>query len=171
MSNVRWIVKLTDDERVQLDELVAGGTLGARKMKRALTLQLADQSWLDLDIAEAVRSGTSTVYRTRRRYVEEGLEAALSEAQRPGGLRKITAEDEAILVAQACSKPPEGRAKWTMQILADCLIVLTDQESVSAETVRRRLKEKKIKPWQQKMWCIGDVTPAYVARMEDVLDL
>ena len=65
MRNVRWIVNPTDDERAQLDELVTGGTLGARKMKRALTLQLADKSWLDVDIADAVHCGISTVYRTR----------------------------------------------------------------------------------------------------------
>ena len=74
-------------------------------------------------------------------------------------------------MATACTNPPAGCAKWTCELLAGELVRLTDQTSLSRETVRRRLAEKEIKPWQHKMWCIPKVDGEYVARMEDVLDL
>jgi transposase len=121
--------------------------------------------------AKNVRGGTSTVYRTKQRFVEEGLEKALSEAPRPGAERKLDASDESLLVAMACAEPPGGRARWTMQLLADELVRLTVHESVSDETIRRRLGELQLKPWLEKMWCIPKVDAEYVARMEDVLAL
>jgi hypothetical protein len=111
------------------------------------------------------------VYRTKQRFVEEGLEKALSEAPRPGAERKLDASDESLLVAMACAEPPGGRARWTMQLLADELVRLTVHESVSDETIRRRLGELQLKPWLEKMWCIPKVDAEYVARMEDVLAL
>jgi len=74
-------------------------------------------------------------------------------------------------VATACSSPPEGRARWTLNLLANALVKLTEHDSVSRETVRRRLAESKLQPWRRKMWCIPQVDAEYVARMEDVLDL
>jgi hypothetical protein len=111
------------------------------------------------------------VYRTKQRFVEEGLEKALSEAPRPGAERKLDASDESLLVAMACSEPPAGRARWTMQLLADEMVRLTVHETVSDETIRRRLGELQLKPWLEKMWCIPKVDAEYVARMEDVLAL
>ena len=115
--------------------------------------------------------GTSTVYRTKQRFVEDGLEDALSEEPRRGAERKLAANEEALLVATACTKPPAGRTHWTMDLLADAMVRLTKHESLSSETVRRRLAENKLKPWQKKMWCIANVDTEFVARMEDVLDL
>jgi transposase len=122
-------------------------------------------------IARTVGVGTSTVYRTKQRFVEEGLDRALSELPRPGAPRKLGATDEALLVAVACSRPPSGRARWTMNLLAGELVRLTAHETLSGDTVGRRLAEMKLKPWQEKMWCIPHVNAEYVARMEDVLDL
>ena len=114
--------------------------------------------------------GTSTVYRTKRRFVEGDIEHALAEAQRPGGRRKLSGKEEALLVAQACSAPPKGRARWTLELLAGEMVKLTSHESLSRETVRRRLEENQLKPWRKDMWCIPKVDAEYVARM-DVLDL
>nr|MBA3503349.1 IS630 family transposase [Deltaproteobacteria bacterium] len=125
----------------------------------------------DADIAKNVAVGTSTVYRTKQRFVEEGLERALSEAPRPGAERKLDVSDESLLVAVACSKPPEARSRWTLQLLADEMVRLTVHDSVSDETIRRRLDERQLKPWQEKMWCIPKVDAEFVARMEDVLAL
>jgi len=125
----------------------------------------------DEDIARTVGVGGSTVYRTKRRFVEGNLEAALSEEPRPGAERKLTGKEEALLVATACSNPPAGRARWTLDLLADEMVKLTAHESLSRETVRRRLAENDLKPWRRKMWCIPQVDAEYVARMEDVLDL
>jgi hypothetical protein len=76
-----------------------------------------------------------------------------------------------LLVAAACANPPEGRARWTLELRADAMVKLTGHESLSGETVRRRLAENDLKPWRKDMWCIPRVDSEYVARMEDVLDL
>ena len=115
--------------------------------------------------------GGSTVYRTKRRFVLGNLEAALSEEPRPGADRKLSGKEEALLVATVCSNPPKGRARWTLELLADELVRLTEHGSLSRETVRRRLAENHLKPWRKDMWCIPQVDGEYVARMEDVLDL
>jgi hypothetical protein len=125
----------------------------------------------DEEIAGTVQVGTSTVYRTKRRFVEESLEAALAEDPRPGGQRKLTGSEEVLLIATACSTPPKGRARWTLALLADAMVALTPHAQISRHTIGRRLAENDLKPWQQKMWCVPKIDADYVARMEDVLDL
>jgi len=137
--NIRHRVTLTSDEREQLQNLVKGGKGAVRRIKRAQILLAADAKSTDQAIAVNVVVGTSTVYRTKQRFVEEGLEQALSESPRPGAPRKLDASEESLLIAVACSKPPSGRAKWTMRLLADEIVRLTAHDSVSDETVRRRL--------------------------------
>ncbi len=169
--NVRYRVTLSSEERTQLQALVGGGKGRVRKIKRAQILLAADAGAADEAIAANVSAGTSTVYRTKRRFVEEGLEQALREEPRPGAARKLSVAEEALLVATACTKAPVGRARWTLELLADEMIRLTTHESLSSETIRRRLAENKLKPWLKKMWCIPKVDAEFVARMEDVLDL
>ena len=169
--NVRYRVELSQTERDQLTALLSGGKRAVRKLKRAQILLAADAGASDEAIARSVGVGGSTVYRTKRRFVLGNLEAALSEEPRPGAQRKLTGKEEAILVATACSKPPVGRARWTLELLAGELVKLTEHDSVSRETVRRRLAENDLKPWRKDMWCIPHVDAEYVARMEDVLDL
>jgi transposase len=125
----------------------------------------------DETIAQSLGVGGSTVYRTKRRFVEGNLDKALHEEPRPGAARKLTGQEEALLVATACSRPPEGRARWTIELLAGEMVRLTAHESLSRETVRRRLAENEFKPWREKMWCVPKIDGEYVARMEDVLDL
>src|SRR6202166_3694941 len=169
--NVRYRVALSQDERDELTALLSGGTHAARKLKRAQILLAADAGASDEDIAISVAVGGSTVYRTKRRFVEDNLEAALSEEPRPGAERKLSGKEEALLVATACSNPPEGRARWTLELLAGAMVKLTEHEDLSRETVRRRLAENHLKPWRKDMWCIPQIDGEYVARMEDVLDL
>ena len=169
--NVRYVVELTEDERSQLRSKTHGGGGKVRRIKRSQILLAAAAGATDEDIARDVGVGTSTIYRTRRRFVEEGLEAALSEEPRPGAMRKLTINDEALLIATACSTPPEGRAHWTCELLAEQMVVITEHASLSRETIRRRLTALELKPWQKKMWCIPKVDAEYVARMEDVLEL
>ena len=158
-------------ERSELTALLSGGKHAARKLKRAQILLAADAGASDEEIARSVGVGGSTVYRTKRRFVLGNLEAALSEEPRPGASRKLSGKEEALLVATACSSPPEGRARWTLELLAGELVRLTEHEGLSRETVRRRLAENDLKPWRKDMWCIPQVDGEYVARMEDVLDL
>jgi transposase len=169
--NVRYHVELSQAERAQLTALLSGGKCAARKLKRAQILLAADAGASDAAIATGVVVGGSTVYRTKRRFVLGNLEAALSEEPRPGAERKLSGKEEALLVATACAKPPAGRARWTLALLANAIVKLTDHDSLSAETVRRRLAENGLKPWRRDMWCIPRVDGEYVARMEDVLDL
>jgi len=169
--NVRYRVELSHAERTELRALLSGGKQAARKLKRAQILLAADAAASDEAIAASVGVGGSTVYRTKRRFGLGNLEAALSEEPRPGADRKLSGKEEALLVATACSNPPEGRARWTLELLADELVRLTEHGSLSRETVRRRLAENHLKPWRKDMWCIPQVDGEYVARMEDVLDL
>src|SRR6202158_1705300 len=169
--NVRYRVELSQDERDELSALLSGGKHAARKLKRAQILLAADAGVSDEEVAISVAVGGSTVDPTQRRFVEGNLEAALSEEPRPGAARKLSGREEPLLVAPACSRPPAGRARWTLTLLADALVKLTAHESLSRETVRRRLAENDLKPWRQHMWCIPQVDAEYVARMEDVLDL
>jgi len=169
--NIRYRITLTSEERDQLRGMVQSGKERARRLKRAQILLAAASGSGDATIAANVSVGTSTVYRTKRRFVEEGLEAALSEDPRPGAERKLAVKEEALLIATACSEPPAGRARWTLSLLAEAMVRLTDHRSLSSETIRRRLAESELKPWQKKMWCIPKVDAEFVARMEDVLEL
>ena len=169
--NVRYRITLTSEEREQLWSLVQSGKGRFRRLKRAQILLAAASGSNDAAIAKNVAVGASTVYRTKRRFVEEGLEAALSEEPRPGADRKLAAKEEALLVATACSAPPAGRARWTLALLAEAMVRLTRHDSLSSETIRRRLAENQLKPWQKKMWCIPKIDAEFVARMEDVLEL
>src|SRR5215216_2277639 len=169
--NICYRVELSEAERAELQAMLSGGKQAARKLKRAQILLAADAGVPDETIAESIAVGGSTVYRTKRRFVEGNLERALSEEPRPGAARKLSGPEEALLVATACARPPAGRARWTLELLAGEIVRLTQHESLSRETVRRRLCENALKPWRQKMWCVPKIDGEYVARMEDVLDL
>jgi transposase len=169
--NICYRVELSEAERAKLQAMLSSGRHAARKLKRAQILLAADRGVSDEDIARSVAVGGSTVYRTKRRFVEGNLERALSEEPRPGAARKLSGPEEALLVAITCAKPPAGRARWTLELLAGEMVRLTKHESLSRETVRRRLAANALKPWQQKMWCVPKIDGEYVARMEDVLDL
>ncbi len=167
---VSYVVQLSEEERSTLRRLIGGGKRSARIVKRAQILLAADARQGDEAIAEAVGVGASTVYRTKRRFVEGNVEHALHEQPRPGARRKLSTNEEALLIATACAAPPKGRARWTLQLLAGALIELTDHRTLSRETVRRRLAENELKPWRKKMWCVPKIDAEYVARMEDVLE-
>jgi len=169
--NLRYRVELSQAERDNLKALLSGGKHAVRKVKRAQILLAAEAGANDEEIAIRIGVGGSTVYRTKRRFVLGNLELALREEPRPGAERKLSGKEEALLVATACSSPPEGRARWTIDLLAGEMVRLTEHNSISRDTVRRRLAENELKPWRKDMWCIPQVDAEYVARMEDVLDL
>jgi transposase len=169
--NIRYRVDLSEAERSELQTMLSGGKHSARKLKRAQILLASHAGQSDEAIAASVAVSASTVRRTKRRFVEGNLERALSEGARPGAARKLSGQEEALLVATACSSPPEGRARWTLELLAGEMVRLTPHDSLSRDTVRRRLAENELKPWREKMWCIPHIDGEFVARMEDVLDL
>lgn len=137
----KYVVKLTEEQRSYLQGLLKKGEAKARMLTRARILLLSAEGKTDRLIADVLGVNPQTVRNIRKRFAEEGLEAALRERPRPGAQPKLDAEGEAVLIAPACSDPPEGRACWTMQLLADRLVELGVVESISDETVRRVLKK------------------------------
>jgi transposase len=139
----KYMVELDERERRRLREMIRKGHSGARRLRRAHVLLLADEGHADAQIARSLHAGVRTVERVRKRFVEEGLEAALSERPRIGGAlrRKLDGHQEAYLVALACSDPPEGRERWSMQMLAERMVEVGLVEEISDETVRRTLKK------------------------------
>jgi Winged helix-turn helix len=129
--NVRYRVELSQTERAELTALVSGGKHAARKLKRAQILLAADAGARDEEIARGVGVGRSTVYRTKRRFVLGNVEAALREEPRPGASRKLSGQEEALLVATACSTPPAGRAP---PVCANWLTFTSPRPSVSASS-------------------------------------
>ncbi len=137
----KYVVTLSTAQRAELASLIRKGTTSARVRARARVLLLASEGRTDDQIAASVHVGTTTVERLRKRFVEEGLDATLHERPRPGGTPKLDGKQEALLVALACSEPPQGRTKWTMQLLADKLVTIGTIDTISDETVRRVLKK------------------------------
>jgi transposase len=148
-KDAKYVVRLTNEERATLESLVGDRRAAADKRLRARMLLKADvgvggPGWTDAKIAEAFEVGVSTIHRLRQRLVEDGLEAALVRKPKSRHrLPKLDGEKEARLVALACSDPPEGRGRWTLQLLADKLVELEVVDSISDETVRLRLKKTK----------------------------
>ena len=145
----KYIVTLTQEERERLRKMLSSGKEGVRRLTRARVLLKADEGWTDKAIHEALDVGLSTIERTRRRFVEEGLEAALN--RRPSTRRyehKLDGNAEAHLIALACSSPPAGRKKWSLRLLADTLVTLeqVDLDFVSHETVRQALYKTSSSP-------------------------
>lgn len=148
----RYIVTLTEEERVRLWGLISSGKASARKLTHARILLKADSSeagpgWKDAAIGQALEVGTATVERVRKRFVEEGLEAALARRKpRRQYQRKLDGDGEAHLIALACSEPPAGRGRWTLRLLAERMVVLEYVEELSKDTVRRVLKKTSSSP-------------------------
>ena len=149
----KYIVRLTDEERTDLEDLIhAGKHRAAATLIHARILLKADvgpggPGWDDARLAEAVACGASTVYRVRQAFVEEGLTAALFRKKPTGRLyRKLDGAQEAQLITLACSTPPAGRTHWTMRLLADRMVELQVVESISPECVRMTFKNTNSSP-------------------------
>ena len=135
-------VNLSEDEREYLPGITRRGKSSGRKVKRSLILCKSDEGLTGQQVAEALMVGSATVSRVRQRFVEGGLERALNDLPRPGQRRKLDGKQEARLVAVACSAPPEGHARWTLQLPADRAAELELTGSISRETVRQVLKKR-----------------------------
>jgi transposase len=145
--NKKYIVTLTDEERTRMETLVSQGRAAARTIQRAWILLKADvgpagPGWPDIAIQQAFSVGLVTIYRVRQTWVEEGLDAVLT--RRPKSRhrhRKLDGEQEAHLIALACSQPPAGRRRWTVRLLASKMVELGYTDHVAPETVRQTLKK------------------------------
>ena len=145
MPKKKYLVDLSSDERESLRQLVRRGKHSARKVTRARILLLASDGSTDEQIVAALKTGFATVERTRKRFVEEGM-GCLNERPRRGQAPKLTGKQEAHLIAIACSTPPRGRARWTLQLLADKVVELKFTDSIARETVRQVLKKTNLNP-------------------------
>lgn len=144
------IVELSIEQRQELEKLINSGHAPVRSQSRARILLLLDrsqgQTWLEREVAEAVMCSRSRVVDVRQRFVEEGLDAALYDKPRPGQKPKITGDIEAQLVVLVCSDAPEGHDRWTLRLLAERLVELTELESISHVAVGERLKKTNLSP-------------------------
>ena len=146
--HAKYRVTLYPDEREMLIQLVSKGKGAARKLLHARILLKADAAegspaWPDEQIAIALDAGTSTIHRVRQRFVEQGLDEALNPKKPTGRqYRKLDGAQEARLIALACSPAPEGRSRWTLQLLADQMVALSIVDSLSGECVRTTLKKR-----------------------------
>ena len=142
----KYLVDLTEEEQGSLLDVIHKGKTTARRVARAHVLLRAAEGVTDKEIAQTLHVGMATVHRTRRRFVDEGLSAALSERPRSGSPSALTGKQAAFLVALACTTPPAGRWRWTLQLLADRFIELRQIDMISADTVRRVLKKTTSNP-------------------------
>lgn len=147
MPKKKYIVSLTVSERKFLEQLTKKGKIAAYRMNHARILLKADTNqkqggWTDSQIGESLDIGHATIERVRQRFVEEGIESALSRReQKKRRPQIIDGEKEAYLIALACSETPAGKGNWTLQMLADKMVELNYVEQVSTETIRQTLKK------------------------------
>lgn len=140
----KYTVNLSNEEVGVLRSLIKTGKSKARSITRAHILLMASEGKTDNVIAEFLRVHVSTVERTRTRYVEGGIELTVKDRPHPPKKPKLNGEQEAFLIATACSTAPEGRNRWTMKLLAERMVNLNIVDSVSKETVRSYLKKTKL---------------------------
>jgi len=145
MPAKKYIVTLTKNEKAILNDIINKGKHSAEKRKRAQALLLANGDYTDDMIAERTGLSRRGLEQLRQRFVEEGFEVTLAGKPRGHRPKLLSGEDEARLVALACSPKPEGRTRWTLRLLADTWTTLayTDVDTLSYATVRRTLKKKK----------------------------
>src|SRR5689334_21184833 len=157
----KYIVKLSQGQRQQLEDLISRGRAAARTLMHARVLLKTDQGeqgpgWPDERIAEALEVGLATIARIRQRFAEHGFDDALNRRPQPERpeKRKINGQHEAHLIALCCSKPPEGHERWTVRLLADRFVQLGYVDQVSHKTVWVTLTNNELKPWRKEQWCI-----------------
>ena len=171
MVREKYGVRLTPEQRNQLQHLVRGGKGSARVIIRARILLKTDQGWRAPQVAQALDVAEGTVFRIKRRFAEAGLEGVLQDRPQAHRYRKLDDRGEAHLIALACSEPPEGHEHWTLRLLAGKVVELGLAPSLSPRDGAAAPKKNALKPWQKKEWCIPQVSAEFVANMEDVLDL
>ena len=164
---IKYNIKLTGSERTCLIEVSHRGKAPVRTVKRALALLKADEGLRDREIADVLLVNAATVARSRKRFVVEGLEAAINDRPRPEPIAQLDGKQEGHLIAFACSAAPEGHTHWTLQLLADKVVEVGVAESFSWRRCARYSK-KRTQAWKKKEWCIPKVSGEFVARIEYV---
>ncbi len=174
--NQKYIVTLTAEERAFLEELIAKGKTQGYRIRHAQILLKLDEipenrKWIYAAIQEAYGATPYTISQLAKRFVTEGLEAALGRKEQQNRHRKVDGTVEAHMIATDCSEAPEGRDHWTLQMIADELVHLGVVDSISDTAVMNTLKKTNSSPGRKKEWCIPKPGAEFVAKMEDVLDV
>ncbi len=146
-----YIVSLTDEARQELQELVQSGTRPVRVVRRAQILLKSEAGFTDEEIVEHVGCAERTVRNVRKRFCDEGLERALYDAPRPGRPSDFTPRQKQQVIALACTEPPEGRVRWTLELLSEHAVKRGFVASLSKSEVALWLKEHDLKPWRKKL--------------------
>jgi len=167
----RYHIRLPGGERERLEQMVHAGKHAARVLVRVRILLKAHAGWSDARIVEALGTSPATVERIRKRYVTDGLDAVLRDKPQPGRPRRLSAPQAAHLIALACSDAPDGHDHWPLRLLGAKLVELGYVERISPEMVREVLKKNELEPWRHEEWCLPRVGGAFVATMEDVLEI
>ena len=165
----RLEITLTPKDRQHLSQLLNGGLQTVRTVKHALALLQMDQGQSTPSVGANVMLSAKAVWQIGKRYQQGGLERALYDAARPGKAPALNLEQQQSIVAVVCSPPPDGRARWTVRLLAEEVVRRKLVPSVGRETIRGLLESHDLKPWREKMWCVAKLDQQYIARMEEVL--
>jgi transposase len=137
-------IKLTSKEREYLEQYVKTGTKKARAISRARVLLLLDENYSNNDITKMTSVHRQSIWGIKKRYIESGLQAVLNEKQRPGQPRKYSDNQEAEIIAMACTDPPKGRERWTIRLLTDRMRRRNSFKTINRETIRLILKKAKL---------------------------
>lgn len=164
-------IRLHAHEKTAIKTLLQNGKRSVRVVKRAQILLAVHEKWVVASIAAIVGVSAKTVYNTVRAYQENGLEYALYDLPRPGKSPALNEKQDSRIVALACSDPPPGCARWTVQLLVEAAKKLKIVMSISRETVRKLMETHALKPWREKMWCVAKLDEEYIKKMEDVLSV
>jgi len=166
----RYHVDLSPDDRQHLEHLITRGKTAARVITRARILLKASDGAKDDQIVAALGTSRATVGRMRR-FASGGLDAVLTDKPQPGRPRALSSTQAAHLIAIACSDAPDGHDHWPLRLLGQKAVELGYVEGISPETVRQVLKKNELKPWKHEEWCLPRVGGAFVAAIEDVLEV
>jgi transposase len=159
----KYIVDLQKDEQEMLTGLIASGTERVRKINHARILLKADDGWADPEISKALDVSVPTIERVRQRFVEEGIQQALSPRKTCRKYQHLMdGVQEAHLLALACSQPPKGHRRWSLRLLASEMIRLEYIEAVSHMTIQHVMGENELKPWLREEWCIPPKMPVFL---------
>src|SRR5215470_858084 len=160
----RLQVRLSKGDRKKLNDILSGGVQAVRTVLRALALCRLDEGRSASEVAAEVRLTAKAVREIGRRYEDGGLEPALYERPRPGAAARLDDSQKQRLIALVCSEPPEGRARWTVRLVAEEAVRRGLVPQVGRETIRLLLRHHDLKPWREKMWCVAELNEAYITR-------
>lgn len=164
-------IKLKKSELDGIKRITKKGLEDVRVIKRALILKSRHLGMGTEDIIDLLDTSCKTVSRTLGNYHEYGFEATIYDAPRTGRPVEFDARSASNIIAMVCSNPPDGYAKWTIDLIAEETVKRGIVDSISKSKIQIILQEHDLKPWREKMWCVADLTDEYIEKMEDVLDV